>query len=209
MDAPGLVLQGLVSHSGHAYSARGAAEAAAVAEEERTSMLQASAQLSKHGILTNILSVGSTPALCAAGTLEGIHEARPGNYCYFDRAQTIIGSCSVADCALTVHTSVVGTYSKHAIIDAGALSLSKDAGPSDAPLSMGEVYASYADKTLHESLRVTSVSQEHGLLSEPRPIGTTLRILPNHSCLTSACFDHLWVVSGSEVLDRWRVWRGR
>lgn len=35
------------------------------------------------------------------------------------------------------------------------------------------------------------------------------RILPNHSCLTVAQFDEYHAVRGDEVVDRFKVWRGR
>jgi len=40
-------------------------------------------------------------------------------------------------------------------------------------------------------------------------VGERVRILPNHSCLAVACFDEFQVVRGEEVLDRWKIWRGR
>jgi D-serine deaminase-like pyridoxal phosphate-dependent protein len=40
-------------------------------------------------------------------------------------------------------------------------------------------------------------------------VGSQVRILPNHSCLTAACFDEYVVVRGEEVVDRWKIWRGR
>jgi D-serine deaminase-like pyridoxal phosphate-dependent protein len=41
------------------------------------------------------------------------------------------------------------------------------------------------------------------------PIGDRVRILPNHACLTTACFDEYHVVRGEDVVDRWKIWRGR
>jgi len=40
-------------------------------------------------------------------------------------------------------------------------------------------------------------------------VGGKVRILPNHSCLTAALFDEYHVVRGEEVVDRWKIWRGR
>lgn len=34
-------------------------------------------------------------------------------------------------------------------------------------------------------------------------------VLPNHSCLTAAHFDEYHVVRGGEIVDRWKIWRGR
>lgn len=93
------------------------------------------------------------------------------------------------------------------MVDAGALALSKDPGPEGCS-GFGEVFADYAAGTL-AGARLTSLSQEHGIVGAPFPVGTRLRVLPNHSCLTVAQFDEYLVVRGDEVVDRWKIWRGR
>ena len=35
------------------------------------------------------------------------------------------------------------------------------------------------------------------------------RIVPNHSCLTNACFDRVHAVRGEDVAEVWRVHRER
>jgi D-serine deaminase-like pyridoxal phosphate-dependent protein len=146
--------------------------------------------------------------MSAVERLDGVTEARPGNYCFYDFSQVTFGSCGVRDCAATVLTSVVSCRpgDGRSVVDAGALALSKDPGPGT---SMGEVYADYEGGALDGEARLTSLSQEHGILSAPRPVGSRLRILPNHSCLTVAQFDEYVVVRGEEVVDRWKIWRGR
>ena len=74
---------------------------------------------------------------------------------------------------------------------------------------MGEVFEDYEAGVLSGEARLSPLSQEHGILSAPRPVGTRVRVLPNHSCLTAACFDEYLVVRGEEVVDRWKIWRGR
>ncbi|MGB5878926.1 MAG: hypothetical protein WBH85_02745 [Thermoanaerobaculia bacterium] len=46
-------------------------------------------------------------------------------------------------------------------------------------------------------------------MTAPLPVGSRVRILPNHSCLTVACFDEYAVVRGDRVVDSWKIWRGR
>jgi D-serine deaminase-like pyridoxal phosphate-dependent protein len=99
---------------------------------------------------------------------------------------------------------------EHCVIDAGALALSKDTGPADRPVaSMGEIFDDYEAGTLLPDTRVASVSQEHGMLSRRLPVGTKVRILPNHSCLTTAQFDEFHVMEGGRVVDTWKIWRDR
>jgi len=64
-------------------------------------------------------------------------------------------------------------------------------------------------------LRVSSVSQEHGVVPVPDsalldrlPVGARVRVLVNHSCLTAAQFEAFLVHQGPEVVDRWAIHRG-
>ena len=207
-----LVFDGLLSHSGQAYGARSPEEAAGAAEEERSAMVGLARRLEAAGVPVSAVSVGSTPGMAAARSLAGVTEARPGNYAYFDLTQVGIGSCAVRDCALTVLATVVSCQpgARHSVVDAGALALSKDPGPAwlDPP-SFGAVYADHEAGTLRPDARLVSLSQEHGIVGVPLPVGSKVRILPNHSCLAAACFDRVWAVSGDRVEGVWRVHRGR
>ena len=75
-----------------------------------------------------MVSVGSTPTAVHAHSLAGVSEMRPGVYMFNDLDQLALGSCRPDDLALSVLTSVIGQYPERdlALIDAGALALSKD-----------------------------------------------------------------------------------
>ncbi|HEX4629099.1 MAG TPA: alanine racemase, partial [Gemmatimonadales bacterium] len=213
-EGGGLVFDGILSHSGHAYRTTGKAEAARVAEQERTVMVEFAERLREEGIPVREVSVGSTPAMAAVRDLAGVTEARPGNYVFYDRTMVLIGCCEAADVGVTVLATVVSHQpgAAHIIVDAGALALSKDPGPSHVgPPAMGAVRGS-------PQLTVATLSQEHGLIKAESPaaldgrfeVGTQLEIVPNHSCLTVAQFDEYQVVGdGGRVVDRWRIERGR
>lgn len=203
-----LRFEGVLTHSGQAYRVRGRHALTEVAESERRVMSQLADALREAGLDVPTVSVGSTPAMSAAADLTGITEARPGNYCYYDYMQTRIGSCEIADCALTVLASVISRSPSHSVVDAGALALSKDPGPEDEqPRTAARLLTE--EGYLDPERWLTGLSQEHGKVNVPLPVGTRVRILPHHSCLTNACFDRVWVVEGDRVLDRWKVWRGR
>lgn len=208
-----LSFEGLLTHSGQCYRARGKDMIRRVAEEERRVTVEFADRLRTEGAVSvSHVSVGSTPAMSVVEHLSGVTEARPGNYALYDYSQTIIGSCSVNDCAVSVLASVVSSQpgANHSIVDAGALALSKDAGPDDAPQrTMGEIFEDYAAGSLSRESRVVSVSQEHGTVSGRLPLGTKVRVLPNHSCLTVAQFDEFHVVRGDEIVDKWKIWRDR
>src|SRR5204863_479086 len=134
-------------------------------------------------------------------------EVRPGNYVFFDAFQATIGSCSMDDVAVSVLTTVVGCYPERnaLIVDAGALALSKDAGPDHIEPHFG--FGIVCDAELRPlPLRVIAVSQEHGKIEGDvarYPVGTLLRIIPNHSCLTAAMNDRYYALDGGKVVGEW------
>jgi D-serine deaminase-like pyridoxal phosphate-dependent protein len=205
-----LRFDGLLTHSGHAYHAATRAELRTIAEQERQAVAGLRARLAAEGI-TVAASVGSTPAMSAVTSLAGVQEARPGNYAFYDGMQLGLGSCAATDCAVTVLATVVSSRpgAAHCVVDAGALALSKDTAPQLPAAGFGTVYEDYASGTLLADGRLTSLSQEHGVLFPALPVGTRVRILPNHSCLTVACFDEYHVVEGDTIVDHWKIWRGR
>ncbi|HXO84869.1 MAG TPA: alanine racemase [Gemmatimonadales bacterium] len=210
----GLSFDGILSHSGHAYRARNKDEAAQVAEQERQVMVWFAELLRKDGLPVRGVSVGSTPAMVAAKDLTGVTEARPGNYIFYDRTMVLIGACEPRDVAVTVLATVVSHQpgASHFVVDAGALSLSKDLGPGH--LGLEPVYGEVKG---HPELTIASVSQEHGLIRAAAPaaiegkfkVGQQIEIVPNHSCLTEAHFDEYVVVQGDRIMDRWHIERGR
>ena len=217
----GIVFDGLLTHAGQSYLARTREERARVAEGERALMVLFAQRLRDAGVPVGGVSVGSTPAMSAVRRLDGVSEARPGNYAFYDYMQLAAGVCEPRDCAVTVLASVVSHQSgaDHVVVDAGALTLSKDAGPADPALArgFGPVLKGLSGHEPDGALEVRGMSQEHGLVGGPRAedvagrltVGEKIRILPNHSCLTVAMFDEYQVVRGEEVVDRWPIRRAR
>jgi D-serine deaminase-like pyridoxal phosphate-dependent protein len=207
-----LTFEGILTHAGQAYHGRSPEELAAAAEEERSVMVRAARRLREAGVPVPSVSVGSTPGMSRAERLDGVDEARPGNYAFHDRTQVVLGACEVTDVALTVLATVISSRlgRDRCVVDAGALALSKDAGPEGAaPPTMGEILDDRDAGRLADGARLVSLSQEHGILSRRLPWGRRVRILPNHSCLTAACHDVYHVVRGDEVVDRWPIHRAR
>lgn len=220
-DSKVLVFEGILSHSGHSYHARSRNEILPFAREERDTMVEFAEKLRSKGINIPSISVGSTPAMAVVDHLNGVSEMRPGNYAFYDFTQAMIGSCTVADCALTVLASVISHQpgSSHFVTDAGALALSKDVGPTHVKnqMGMGSIFEDYDRKRLFAHLELTTLSQEHGkvtadaahFIEEKFPVGEKVRILEHHSCLTAAQFDRYFVVKGDEVVHEWKILRGR
>jgi len=214
--ARNLRFAGILTHAGHSYHARSRAELLGIAAHERDLMAGFAARLRADGIEVPTVSVGSTPTVTQVEHLEGVDEVRPGNYIFFDAFQATLGCCSFDDCALTVLASVVhrDRLRRRIVIDAGAVALSKDRGPVEFDPGCG--YGRVLDlEGADLGLRVGSLSQEHGevLVEDERlldglRVGTRLRLLANHSCLTAAQHEHYHVLEGGRVVDRWEIHRG-
>lgn len=215
-DARHLRFAGILTHAGHSYHARSHDELLSIARHERDLMREFAARLREDGVEVPTVSVGSTPTITHVDHLEGVDEARPGNYIFFDAFQATLGSCGFADCALTVLASVVhrDRARRKIVLDAGAIALSKDRGPVELDSSCG--YGRVQDLEGNDTgARVGSLSQEHGevivedaSLLERLRVGTRVRVLANHSCLTAAQHTHYNVVEGGRVVDRWEIHQG-
>ncbi|HEX7707034.1 MAG TPA: alanine racemase [Thermoanaerobaculia bacterium] len=203
--------RGLLTHAGHSYNARHLDEVQALAAEESASVSRFRSLLEAEGVRDLVRSIGSTPTASVVDRFTDCDEVRPGNYVFYDAFQATLGSCSVQDAAVSVLTTVVGSYPERnaLIVDAGALALSKDTGPDHIEPRFG--YGLVCDAGLRPlPMRVAALSQEHGRIEalDTVPVGTRLRIIPNHSCLTAAMFDRYYVIDGQQVVAEWKPVRG-
>ena len=101
------------------------------------------------------------------------------------------------------------------VIDAGALALSKDVGASHIDPDCGYGRLRRLDGEEEPGLRLTSLSQEHGVIELTEPgdvdrfrVGQRLLVTPNHSCLAAAMYDVYHVVRDGQVVDEWPTARG-
>ena len=209
-----LDFRGLLTHAGHSYHARTRDEILRIAEEEAAVLSRFRERAGIEGIER---SIGSTPTASLVERFPDCEEARPGNYIFFDAFQATLGSCSIDDVAVSVLVSVIGLYPEQnkVIVDGGALAMSKDGGPTHLDPDFG--YGIVCDAALRPlPLKLASMSQEHGQIlgagegSVARlSIGTKLRIIPNHSCLTAAMYDRYLVHDpGGRLLEEWRPAQG-
>ncbi len=194
----GLHVEGVFTHGGHGYKDVGAPGGAA--RDEAGALEEAAAELARHGIEAATLSAGSTPtALSSAG--PPVTEERPGTYVFHDRQQLALGSARPAQVALSVAATVVSTAVKgQVVLDAGSKSLA-----SDRP-SWVEGHGIVPE--LGDAV-VVSLSECHGVVRlgevEAPPVGTVLRVVPNHVCTVVNLFDHFEVVSKGTLIDRYEI----
>ncbi len=214
-DSSNLRFAGILTHAGHSYHHRLRDERLIVARHERDVMTQLAAELRGSGIEVPTVSIGSTPTITVIDHLDGIDEARPGNYIFFDAFQASIGSCTLDDCALTVLAAVVHRDTKRnkIVVDAGAIALSKDRGAIEFDPACG--YGRVLDLEGRDlGLSIGSLSQEHGEIINGNGdisgfrVGSRVRVLANHSCLSAAQHSHYDVLESGKIVDRWEIQRG-
>lgn len=205
-------LRGVLTHAGHSYGVNTPEEIARIAEQERAAVVAAADRLRAAGQAVDVISVGSTPTGLFADDLRGVTELRAGVYTVFDMDQQARGVCTTDEIALSVLTSVIG-HNREAgklLLDAGGLALSKDRSADHFRPEVGYGQLCDAVGELIPDLYVDSVSQEHGHVHvrgagdfDAFPLGTQLRVLPVHACMTAAAYDYFNIVEQGRVSDRW------
>ena len=220
LTAGGAQVKGVLTHAGSSYDLYESAALEALAEQERALCVRTAERLRQAGHACPVVSVGSTPTAICAKSLAGVTEARAGVYVFFDLVMHNIGVCSIDDIALSVLTTVIGHQKKNgwAIVDAGWMAMSRDRGTARHGMDFGYGQVCSQDGTPMPGYIVNGANQEHGIVSlssgvdekivERFPLGSRLRILPNHACATGAQFPEYYVPTGStiEVWPRFYGW---
>lgn len=225
-------LYGFYCHAGHSYSSTTEDSAKELLLEE---IVQANhAAIAAKSIDPSLhlrLSVGATPTSHASeiltieelesalgpNSLQGTLELHAGNYCCCDLQQLATGCIREENISLSVIAHVISTYPKRGektpgeqLINAGVVALSRESGP-----IIG--YGKVIEPAEYNNWIVGRLSQEHGILvpfdehhaTKFIPIGTQIRIVPQHSCITAASNPWFFIVdSGDVVVDVWVPFRG-
>ncbi|WP_175860832.1 DSD1 family PLP-dependent enzyme [Burkholderia cepacia] len=211
----GLVLGGVLAHAGSSYEYSTPEALAAIAEQERSRTVRAAERLRAAGLPCPVVSIGSTPTALAARHLDGVTEVRAGVYVMFDLVMHNIGVCDLSDIALSVLTTVIGHQEEKgwAIVDAGWMAMSRDRGTQRQArdFGYGQVCTEHGD-VLGDYV-MSAANQEHGIVSRAGapdsgiaqrfPIGTRLRILPNHACATGAQHPEYQAIGDGGSAQAW------
>jgi D-serine deaminase-like pyridoxal phosphate-dependent protein len=215
----GAILCGVLTHAGNSYELDDPEALARLAEQERALSVRAAERLRAAGLSCPVVSVGSTPTALSARTLDGVTEVRSGVYVFFDLFMTNVGVCAIDDIALSVLTTVVGHQVEKGwvIVDAGWMAMSRDRGTARQRRDYGYgIACDVKGRPLREELIMIAANQEHGILAatsgrlvspERFPIGTRLRILPNHACATGAQFSEYRAATENGI-ETWRRFNG-
>ncbi|UAA37683.1 alanine racemase [Paraneptunicella aestuarii] len=204
---------GVMTHCGSSYNCHSLDCIKNLADLEREGCVLAAHRLREAGIKCDTVSVGSTPTMVVSENFEEVTEIRPGVFVFYDLFQYGLGVCSLNDIALSVLSAVIGHNRRTGkiFLDAGGLALSKDRGTAGQNVDYGYgLVCNLQGQVIQESLIVEDVNQEHGIVSvsddslfERFPIGSLVRILPNHACMTAAAYEYYEIVKQGKVIDRW------
>ncbi len=211
----GVKLGGVMTHAGSSYELNTPEALTAMAAQERDACVIAADRLRAAGLPCPVVSIGSTPTALAAHRLDGVTEVRAGVYVFFDLVMHNIGVCTTSEIALSVLTTVIGHQADKGwvIVDAGWMAMSRDRGTQKQQQDFG--YGQVCDSAgqVLPGYTLSSANQEQGILSRQGtpdadiatrfPIGTQLRILPNHACATGAQYPHYQALAPDGTLACW------
>jgi len=144
-----------------------------------------------------------------------VTEVRAGVYVFFDLVMHNVGVCRAEDIALSVLTTVIGHQEEKgwAIVDAGWMAMSRDRGTQrqKRDFGYGQVCTEAGDPVAGYIL--DSANQEHGIVCGTGdvdhdivrrfPVGTRLRIVPNHACATGAQHPAYQAILANGAVEAW------
>ncbi|KYQ99707.1 hypothetical protein DLAC_03647 [Tieghemostelium lacteum] len=201
--------QGIYTHSGHSYKCQTPKEIEQIAISEATVAGNFGKILKQLGYPCPTVSIGSTP-VCShlPQNLKelGVTEIHPGNYVFYDLMGMELGNCKLSDVGVSVLATVISVYPdrNELLLDSGSLALSSDPGCTHLINRTTPNFGIFADDP---NLRLVAVTQEIGKVQstnqspipfEKYPIGSRVKIIPNHSCLTAAMFSNYHVISSKD-----------
>ncbi len=225
LHAGGAALAGVLTHAGASYQCNTPAALQAMAEQERAGCVRAARRLRDAGLPCPVVSVGSTPTALSATRLDGVTEVRAGVYAFMDLVMANVGVCSADDIALSVLATVIGHQPEKgwALVDAGWMAMSRDRGTQAQACDYGYGQVCNLAGEVQPGWLMAGANQEHGIvafdarlagaasapgldITAALPVGTRLRILPNHACATAAQFAAYHALQADGTLADWPRW---
>ncbi|WP_258067476.1 alanine racemase [Rathayibacter sp. AY1C7] len=178
----GLDVAGVFTFPGHSYAA---GNGAAAARDEARALAESVASLAASGVEARVVSGGSTPSAAFADS-SVLTELRPGVSALGDAQQWEIGTMTPEDIAVTVLATIVSRRGDHLIADAGSKVLSSDRGAASS---------GFGRLPEHPEARIPVLSEHHATITGvDLPVGTRVRIAPNHVCVAVNLADEYRVL---------------
>ncbi|MDD3938067.1 DSD1 family PLP-dependent enzyme [Rhodoferax sp.] len=220
LEDAGMTVKGVMTHAGSSYDCTSVAAIRAMAEQERAAIVHAAERLRAAGMACPVVSVGSTPTALFAEQLEGVTEVRAGVFVFFDLVMAGLKVCREEDIVLSVLSTVIGHQREKGwtILDAGWMAMSRDRGTQRQPVDQGYGLVCDLDGRPMDDLILVGANQEHGIMAHRDgrvegalhlPVGTQVRILPNHACPTAAQYPSYQVLgTDHEITATWQRFSG-
>ena len=176
----GLMVRGVMGYEGHIVGLEDRTRRQSMLEESMAMLVDAHTQVGGE-----IISAGGT------GTYDlntWATEIQAGSYALMDTAYAKLGLPFVQ--ALSVLSTVISVSKNWAVADCGLKALGMDHGNPSV-----------------EGADVWFCSDEHLTFAPGQPlrVGDRIRVLPAHVDPTVAYHQHLYVLSGEDVLDQWEI----
>jgi D-serine deaminase-like pyridoxal phosphate-dependent protein len=220
LESAGIAVKGVLTHAGSSYECTSVAAIRAMAEQERAGAVHAASRLREAGLGCPVVSVGSTPTAVFAEQLPGVTEVRAGVFVFYDLVMAGLDVCSVDDIALSVLGTVIGHRPDKGwtLLDAGWMAMSRDRGTASQKVDQGYGLVCDLEGRPLPDMILVGANQEHGIMAHRSgkvegalhlPVGTQVRILPNHACSTAAQYDRYEVVGpDGAITARWPRFHG-
>jgi D-serine deaminase-like pyridoxal phosphate-dependent protein len=178
--AEGLTVRGVMGYEGHIVGLEDRSRRTAMLEESMAQLMLANDEVGGE-----VISAGGT------GTYDintWATEIQAGSYALMDTAYAKLGLPFVH--SLSILSTVISVSKDWAVADCGLKALGMDHGNPSV-----------------EGAEVWFCSDEHLTFvpSEPLRVGDRIHVLPAHVDPTVAYHDHLHLVDGDDVLERWAV----
>jgi D-serine deaminase-like pyridoxal phosphate-dependent protein len=191
---------GVMAFAGHVYSATTEQEVRRAAADEIRAVRVTAAALAALAVPCPVLSIGTSPTAHHLDEAARGLQCRPGTYVFNDRTQVALGVAREPSCALTVLSTVLSRPAPDRVIfDAGSKALSSDQLPA-TPDGYGAVLGEPA-------ISVGRLYEEHAIARVPAdldlPIGSRVRIVPNHACTTANMHRTMLVLDRGSVTGEW------
>jgi D-serine deaminase-like pyridoxal phosphate-dependent protein len=193
---PGLRLRGLQGYEGHLQHVYDAGDRAQRVTAAMDRLEAARNDVAGAGHPVDWITTGGTGSFRLTGSRSFVTELQPGSYAVMDADYARVED-QPFEVALSILTTVIGTYAGRAVVDAGSKSVSTDAGQPLLKEPMG--------------MRFTTAGDEHGkLLPDVRDpatlrVGSKVELIPSHCDTTVNLHDVFYVVSGGLVEDIWPI----
>ena len=221
LQRAGLDVKGVLTHAGSSYDCKSVDAIRAMAEQERPAAVRAAERLRAAGVPCPVVSVGSTPTALFAEHLEGVTEVRAGVFVFFDLVMAGLNVCRLDEIALSVLATVIGHQREKGwiLLDAGWMAMSRDRGTAKQTVDQGYGLVCDLDGQPLDGFILVGANQEHGIMArrdgnieatQMLPVGTQVRILPNHACSTAAQYGQYQILGPGRrtVTSTWSRFNG-